>query len=398
MASEWDVGVPPPYGSVVVIDGVSVSIVGLASPDSPPPKGKNPVLVANTQHEKRGDEEAKRRKRLDEICRRNEELYARTVEARKGDVRYAGGTPLRQKRLTRTEEHVLQTKRHRNHSYDIEFEEEGDARWQEEDEVVRRHELVEEEEEEEEEPLIRGEMTARDSNWVEECPGLDNPAAKPEEKWYPKLDPWRRDMELLLQPGELEDPVACFGCCYEELSGRNVVYVEKWNELLQAFKEGLMNIGRISNLGRQLYQIFSQTVLARLIADARRQPKLRSLQVQAVWSPYGLTYHLMYHNADPEIRHYKNMMRVRAATDTIFDNEMYQCNAVSGRVRVSEPAIAKLEKVLRIEMSMQKMKPSSMAFANKSRALAEHGYGLLGASVPKVARRELFRTHERWTE
>lgn len=195
--------------------------------------------------------------------------------------------------------------------------------------------------------------------------------------WVPVMEPWKMELERLRHETEPVNPTDCFGCAFEEYESRNAVNAARWNVLLAAFLNNLSNCGSMYNLGLELYEIFQTNVLQQLVSE-------QSDEAERVWSPYGLMYHFLYHNASPQIRMHILITRTQSIVNTILEHEIYELNLHSGRLRVDSNGLKKLKSATEIESQLRKIKPEELPFSTKRFQLSTENLSLLNTRIPIV--------------
>lgn len=193
----------------------------------------------------------------------------------------------------------------------------------------------------------------KDMDWADEClPSKTKPIM------IPKTDPWYTELSKLREEGEPEVPVKCFGCRFEEHESSHVINASMWNNLINAFVKGLPNCGNICELGRELFIVFEKGVLVKYTAGTKYES-------QKLWTPYGLMYHFFYHNTIPQIRQSVLIARSQTLVNSIFENELYQTIADSGRVITSMDAIKKLTLAIELEFKLRRTDAEKLCFSTK---------------------------------
>ncbi len=164
----------------------------------------------------------------------------------------------------------------------------------------------------------------------------------------------------------------------------NEIFVKHWLALIEEFKKGLLNIGRLSLQGIILFEVFNRTVVKAIIDESKGAHALKEKPPQ-IWTPYGLMYHLLFHNTEPSIRQCLNVLRSRAITDTIINNEVFQQNMYSSRERVNMDGMKKYSLAVKLEDAITHRDPSKSFLAGPIKALTNVSYSMMSKDVPAVS-------------
>lgn len=242
------------------------------------------------------------------------------------------------------------------HRSRIEKRQREDSARRQEEEAARQ--LAEQEEEEEEViPQIDAAEEAR-QRWLKRQRNMERErrdAVWAEETlrdvWAPVTDPFTAMMDDLRAPEEPADAREnCFGCAFVD-TAEGGVYADDWERLLTALEHGLDNCNSLRPIATELQLIFAHTVRERMLSGGENPDEV---DARAAWSPYGIITHFLEHTNSERLRSHVDVFRARLLCDTIYQNEVFQVNTLTGRVRVDAKALSKYSRAKDAEIKVRK--------------------------------------------
>ena len=241
--------------------------------------------------------------------------------------------------------------------------------------------------------IRRYEMGRYDAHWVDEPPKKSKKHGR--SYWVPSIDKWHEDFNSIRTAEDPVHPVArdCFGCNYEDgESEANSIYAEKWNRLLTKFTECLANSVSPSVIARDMHDLFVRDFVAQMVEDNIDNAG----SVAAVWTPYKLLYHLLFHNRDTVIAASCKIAWMHELQRTIVENELYKEHAVTGRRIPTNKGMKKLEMAMKMEMPWVRLKQDEMAFSVARRRISPDSVSLVSNRLQKVQAAGNTRVQTRW--
>lgn len=191
-------------------------------------------------------------------------------------------------------------------------------------------------------------------------------------------------------------------------NSNTLVLACQWKTLTEMFMRGMTCHFQIGGLARQLFIFFQRNVLEPIARADREMAIMREIKkaqtegksrqfcktlfetlskkdLAIPWTCYGLIYHLMYHNNDPEILRLVCLWEISLMRKTVSQNMCYERHDQSGRVVLVEDGYKLYERLTKQHFDLHKLKIDKMTLYNKTRGdIVYNGQSLLNQNKPGI--------------
>jgi hypothetical protein len=161
----------------------------------------------------------------------------------------------------------------------------------------------------------------------------------------------RLEAESLGDPGSRRE---CFGCVY---FGERDTTIPS-DDVLHLIEMARQSLGRIDmiSLAEGMADFYETTIRRKV--NGSLQPGERPLPR---WSAAQVLEHLRHHNQDPLVQQVVLLAETQELRTNILDH-CFEVSNRTGRVRPNDRAMQRYEKMVRLQMDIQKMDASKQAF------------------------------------